>query len=130
MFNHLDRLLVGSASGVLSSRAINTFIFEAWALRLVVQTGIWKPAGLSAALLIRTTYTPPNELPPRADDVGENGLVRYKYRGTDPNHSDNRALREAMIQSLPIAYFVGVDRGGYIPRYLCGSSTKIRFCTT
>jgi putative restriction endonuclease len=82
-----------------------------------VQTGIWKPAGLDAALTIRTTYTPPNVLPPYADDQGTDGLVRYKYRGTDPNHSDNRALRAAMTQGLPLAYFIGIDRGVYVPRY-------------
>jgi putative restriction endonuclease len=86
-------------------------------IRLIVQTGIWKPAGLSAALTIRTTFTPPNQPPPYADDVGDDGLVRHKYRGTDPNFSDNRALRAAMIEGLPLAYFVGVARGIYVPRY-------------
>ena len=117
MFSHLDRLLSNNPSGVLASREINTFSFEGRALPLTVQTGIWKPAGLTAALTIRTTYTPANQLPPYADDVGENGLVRYKYRGTDPDQSDNRALREAMTQRLPLAYFIGVDRGAYAPRY-------------
>ena len=92
-FAHLDRLLRLSPDGGLRSADINTFTFEGRALRLIVQTGIWKPAGLEAALSIRTTFTPPNELPPYEDDLGEDGLVRYKYRGTDPNHSDNRALR-------------------------------------
>jgi hypothetical protein len=78
-----------------------------------VQTGIWKPAGLAAALTIRTTFTPPNQPPPYVDDVGDEVLVRYKYRGTDPNLSDNRALRAAMIQGLPLAYVVGVARGVY-----------------
>jgi putative restriction endonuclease len=34
-----------------------------------------------------------------------------------PNHSDNRALRKAMVDGLPLAYFVGVARGVYVPRY-------------
>ena len=80
-------------------------------MRLIVQTGIWKPAKLTAALTIRTTYTAPDALPPYADDVGDDGLVRYKYRGLDPEHSDNRALREAMSGALPLAYFIGVDPG-------------------
>lgn len=106
MFHHLDRLLTTSPDGSLSSSAINTFTFEDRVLRLVVQTGIWKPAGLDAALTIRTTYTPPNQLPPYADNI-DGGVVHYKYRGTDPNQADNRALREAMVQALPLAYFVG-----------------------
>ncbi len=77
---------------------------------LVVQTGIWKPATLDAALSIRTTFTPPSQLPPYADDLGDDGLVRYKWRGIDPQHSDNRAQRAS-----PLVYFVGVDRSVYVP---------------
>lgn len=117
MFGHLDQLLATSPDGSLRSADVNTFTFQGRALRLIVQTGIWKPAGLDAALTIRTTFTPPDQLPPYADDMGDDGLVRYKYRGTDPNHADNRALREAMVQGLPLAYFIGVDRGVYVPRY-------------
>lgn len=117
MFAHLDRLIVASPDGSLRSEAINTFSFESRPLRLIVQPGIWKPAGLQAALTIRTTYTPPNALPPYVDEIGEDGLVRYKYRGTDPTHPDNKALRAAMLNGSPLAYFVGVDRGVYLPRY-------------
>lgn len=116
MFDHLDRLLVSSPSGSLPSSLINSFTYEGRPLRLIVQSGIWKPAPLDAALTIRTTYTPPNQLPPYADDV-DGGVVHYKYRGTDPNHADNRALRQAMVKGLPLAYFVGVAKGIYVPRY-------------
>ena len=116
MFDHLDKLLAASPDGSLSSSVINAFEFEGRVVRLIVQAGIWKPAGLQAALTIRTTYTPPNQLPPYADDV-EGGVVHYKYRGTDPNHADNRALRQAMVEALPLAYFVGVAKGVYVPRY-------------
>lgn len=116
MFDHLDKLLAASPDGSLSSSVINAFEFEGRVVRLIVQASIWKPAGLQAALTIRTTYTPPNQLPPYADDV-EGGVVHYKYRGTDPNHADNRALRQAMVEALPLAYFVGVAKGVYVPRY-------------
>ena len=117
IFEHLDRLLLTRPDGALASAAINMFTFEGRPIRLIVQSGIWKPADLRAALTIRTTFTPPNQPPPYADDVGNDGLVRYKYRGTDPNHADNRALRAAMSEGLPLAYFVGVARGVYVPRY-------------
>ena len=116
MFDHLDRLLATSPDGSLSSFALNSFEFEAAAIRLTVQTGIWKPAGFDAALTIRTTYTPANQPPPYADNV-EGGVVHYEYRGTDPNHADNRALRQAMVAALPLAYFVGVAKGVYVPSY-------------
>lgn len=116
-FAHLDRLRLRRPDGALRSADINTFTYNGRALKLIVQTGIWKPAGLDAALSIRTTYTPPNELPPYEDDLGSDGLVRYKYRGTDPNHSDNRALREAMRQGSPLIYFVGIASGVYSAHY-------------
>ena len=116
-FNYLDRLRQLTPDGGLRSAAINTFEYRGKRLRLIVQPGIWKPAGMEAALSIRTTYTPPNELPPYEDDLGRDGLVRYKYRGTDPNHSDNRALREAMHQRAPLIYFVGIASGVYSAHY-------------
>jgi putative restriction endonuclease len=117
MFSFLDELVAASSKGTLTSAAINSFEFEERSTRLIVQTGIWKPAALSAALTIRTAFTPPNQPPPYEDDIGPEGMVRYKYRGTDPDQSDNRALRQAMVQQLPLAYFVGVDKGVYIPQY-------------
>jgi putative restriction endonuclease len=117
MFAHLDRLRAANPSETLSSRLINTFVFEDRPVRLIAQTGIWKPASLKAALTIRTTYTPPDALPPYVDAVGDDGFVRYKYRGTDPSQSDNRALRAAMQSGLPLAYSVGVGKGVYFCHY-------------
>jgi putative restriction endonuclease len=116
-FAHLDHLRSAHPDDSLRSADINTFVFDGRATKLIVQTGIWKPAGLEAALSIRTTYTPPSELPPYEDDIGTDGFVRYKYRGTDPNHSDNRALREAMRRRLPLIYFVGIASGVYYAQY-------------
>lgn len=81
------------------------------------QRGIRKPAGFQAALAIRTTYTPPGQLPPYADDIGPDGLQRYKYRGTDPQHPENVALRRAQQLDLPLIWFVGVASGVYEPIY-------------
>jgi putative restriction endonuclease len=116
-FAHLDRLRERHPDGALPSAEINSFSFDGRPLRLIVQTGIWKPAGLTSALSIRTTYTPPTAARPYEDDIGDDGLVRYKYRGMDPEHSDNRALREAMRQQEPLVYFVGVASGIYTAHY-------------
>lgn len=112
VFAHLDRLSNAHPDGIRSAD-INTFTFEGSPLRLVVQPGIWKPAHLSAALTIRTTFTPPGTDAPYADEVGPDGTIRYKWRGTDPDLADNRALREAMIARVPLAYFYAVARGVY-----------------
>lgn len=81
------------------------------------QRGIRKPAVLDEALSIRTTYTPPGATPPYADAIGRDGLQRYKYRGDDPNHPENVALRRAFERQLPLIWFVGVAPGLYEPIY-------------
>lgn len=112
MFAHLERLLALHPEGATSAQ-INHFAVGGEPFKLVVQPGIWKPAGLDAALTIRTTYTAPNQMPPYEDAIAPGGLVKYAYRGTDPRHSDNRALRTAMQQQRPLAYFIGVASGVY-----------------
>jgi putative restriction endonuclease len=117
MFAHLELLARLNPDGALRSADINAFVFQGQPMRLIVQTGIWKPAPLEAALTIRTTYTRPDQRTPYDDDLGADGLLRYKYRGTDPNHSDNRALRTAMAKQSPLAYFIGIASGLYLARF-------------
>src|SRR4051794_21691908 len=112
MFLHLERLMAMHPEGATSAQ-INHFSIAGEPLKLVVQPGIWKPAALDAALTIRTTYTAPNQMPPYEDAIAPGGLVKYAYRGTDPGHSDNRALRAAMQQRRPLAYFIGVAKSVY-----------------
>jgi putative restriction endonuclease len=116
VFAHLDRISAAHPDGIPSS-LVNTFSFEGEPMRLIVQPGIWKPARLSAALTIRTTFTPEGGQAPYQDEVGPDGTVRYKWRGTDPDHADNRALREAMARQVPLVYFCAVARGIYQPIY-------------
>lgn len=112
MFEHLNRLTVQHPEGIPSS-LINEFSYASRAIRLIVQPGIWKPRHLDAALTIRTTFAGSASDMPYKDGIGPDGLLRYKWRGTDPNHADNRSLREAMRTEVPLAYFVGVARGVY-----------------
>lgn len=77
------------------------------------QTGIWFIASRSnAAIAISTAYVPDGRPRPYEDGPGDDGLQRYKWRGTDPNHSDNRYLRRAMERKLPLIWLVGI---GYVP---------------
>ena len=82
------------------------------------QSGIWKPRHLAAALSISTGYYRDEANRPYADDMGRDGLLRYKWRGTDPNHADNRALRAAMTMEVPLIWFYGI---GHRP----GSGTQL-----
>ncbi|WP_447644186.1 HNH endonuclease [Nocardioides zeae] len=81
------------------------------------QQGIWKPSNLDAALSIRTVYRKAGLARPYDDTVGKDGFYRYKMRGDDPNHSDNRALREARRGGLPLIWWLGVEGGGYSALY-------------
>jgi putative restriction endonuclease len=79
------------------------------------QRGIRKPKELTAALSIRTVYTVEGGVRPYEDAVGPDGLLRYKWRGDNPNHAENEALRQAMVRELPLIWFCGVGQGVYRP---------------
>ena len=72
------------------------------------QQGIRKPAGWDAALSFQTVYRAPGAKRPYEDDIGSDGLIRYAWRGEDPDHPENRGLRKAMAERLPLIWFVGV----------------------
>ena len=76
-------------------------------------TGIWKIKALSdSAIAFSTAYVPDGGKRPYEDGEGPDGLQRYKWRGTDHNQSDNRALRRAMERHLPLLWLVGI---GHVP---------------
>lgn len=81
------------------------------------QQGIWKPGALEGALSIRTVYRPEGSDRPYDDAVGADGLYRYKMRGDDPEHYQNRALRTARQEQLPLIWWLGVQGGGYSALY-------------
>ena len=82
-------------------------------------TGIWKIGALSqGAIGISTAYVPDGAQRPYEDEVGPDGFFRYKWRGTDPNQSDNVALRFAMENGLPLVWYQGI---GYAP----GTKTQL-----
>lgn len=100
----------------LTSEEIGEFRFRGEPFRLMdAQRGIRKPAVFRSALSIRTTYRPEGAERPYDDDLGADGLVRYKWRGTDPAHPENRALREAMRLGEPLIWFWGVGVALYKP---------------
>ncbi|MDN5764576.1 MAG: HNH endonuclease [Humibacillus sp.] len=102
----------------LTTDEIKDFRFDGAPLPLMdLQRGIRKPAVLEAALSFRTVYRPEGADRPYEDAVGVDGLIRYKYRGTDPDHPDNRALRVAMNRRLPLIWFFGVGTARYLPTY-------------
>lgn len=96
--------------GIVDGRALNAgFPFEGRLITLKGQTGIWSPAGFSMPISITTSKKGPYDL----DDIGDDGLLTYAYRGTDPMHRDNRGLREAMRTRTPLIYFKEVHGHRY-----------------
>ena len=117
MFAYLEVLTSRSLDGTVTWADLKQFTFNGTSVHLLGPRGIWKPSGLEAALTITTTYTPPNQQPPYADTVGIDGLIRYKYQGESPQNPDNVALRRAMASGAGLAYFIGVAKGVYVPRW-------------
>lgn len=97
---------------------LSTFEYEGQRIPLMDrQRGIRKPAGMAEALAIRTVFTDPSKPPPYEDAIGPDGLQRYKYRGDDPFHPENVALRRAFERQTPLMWFVGIAPGLYDPIY-------------
>lgn len=110
---------------VLPRKALETgFLFKGARVPLIGPAGIFKPA-LLPDMPISITTVPVIEGRPRPydDEVGKDGLLRYRYRGTNPLHPDNAGLKRAMNRQAPLIYLFGVLPGRYIaefPVYIVG----------
>ena len=62
---------------------------------------------------------------PYDDGIGPDNLLRYRYKGMNPQHPDNVGLRFAMHHELPLVYCHSVVPGRYVvmwPVYLVHDS--------
>jgi len=129
-FAQLQRLL--SVRGDLTSADLRSgFEFEGARIPLInPQRGIFKPRQMTHLLSIRTVF-PRSGARVWYDDQrqvhaqiyqGED-VVDYAFMGTDASAADNRWLREAMEDRIPIVYFFGVAPAMYkpiLPTYVVG----------
>jgi putative restriction endonuclease len=91
------------------------FIFEDQRVPLLGPQGIFKPAVLpELPLSITTAPIVEGRDRPYADEFSSGGLLIYRYRGTDPQHRDNVALRVAGQRAVPLIYFFGLVPGEYL----------------
>jgi putative restriction endonuclease len=96
--------------GIFSGVELNEgFPYQGRTITLKGQRGIWFPAGFTVPISISTAINGSYDL----DDIGDDGLLIYAYFGTDPNHRDNRGLREAMRTRTPLIYFKEVHNHRY-----------------
>ncbi|HWV58456.1 MAG TPA: HNH endonuclease [Longimicrobiales bacterium] len=119
VFEHVDRLR-RAGGGVVHARALNEgIVFEGERVPLWnQQKGIFRPRVLrnpGAALSFQTSFKDPYD-----DEIDPaDGRFVYRYRGTDPNHPDNVALRTAGELGRPLLYLVGVEPGVYEAVFPC-----------
>lgn len=90
---------------------------------LISPQGIFKPSQLlEMPLTIRTSFGGPYD-----DSFTSDGLLAYRYRGTDPYHPDNVGLRKTMERGTPLIYFHGIVEGKYLavwPVFVVGDSPE------
>ncbi len=92
---------------------VDGFNFEGIRVPLIGPQGIFKPKILREVPL--SIMTAPEG--PYDDAFGSDGMLRYRYRGTNRNHQDNVGLRLAMERHLPLIYFHGVVPGRYVAEW-------------
>lgn len=113
---------LGTERGETLTRATlaKGFPFRAHRVRLVGPQGIFKPKEITYYPLSITTTT----AGPYKDSFDPNSdFILYNYRGTDPNFHENRRLRDALRDRVPLIYFFGTVPGRYLamfPVYVVG----------
>jgi putative restriction endonuclease len=79
--------------------------------------GIHRPAEMhgQAALTLVTAARRPGKRAPYEDELdAEGGAILYHYRAGDIDQPDNRALRAAYDEQVPLIYFHGLTPGQYL----------------
>ena len=105
----------------------NGFVIDGQRVPLQAPQGIFKPRICKLPLSITTVPIKDDQPRPYDDAFGEDGLLRYRYRGSNPNHPDNVGLREAMRRRVPLIYFHGIVEGKYeaeYPVFIVGDSPE------
>jgi putative restriction endonuclease len=87
------------------------------------QVGIFKPRQCRVPLSILTAPEVPGKERPYDDFERYDGLITYRYRGSDPGHRDNVGLRTALHEHIPLIYLRGLSPGRYcavLPVFIVG----------
>jgi putative restriction endonuclease len=107
------------------------FVFQGGRIPLInPQRGIFKPQQMQFLLSIKTVFPRPGGKV-WYDDQREvhrqifegDETIDYAFMGQDPDAADNRWLREAFENQIPIIYFLGISPGRYqamLPAFISG----------
>lgn len=138
-FQHVRKLC--EVHNDLSARELKPgFLFQGDRIPLInPQRGIFKPQQMRFLLSIRTVYPRPGGKVWYDDqrDVHRqifegDETVEYAFMGRNPDAADNRWLREACENHVPIIYFIGISPGHYdaeLPAFVTAwdpTSLKVR----
>ena len=107
------------------------FLFEGERFPLVnPQRGIFKPRQMHFLLSIKTVFPKPggkvwydDQREVHRQIFESEDTVDYAFMGKDPDAADNRWLREAWENRVPVIYFLGVAPGRYeamLPTFISG----------
>lgn len=86
------------------------FTYRGHQIHLLGPSGIWKPKVFELPISVTTTTRGPYP-----DGFTDDGLLYYRYRGSDPHHRDNEGLRNLMRTRTPFIYFHSIVPGKYVP---------------
>ena len=129
-FQHVQNLQ--QVYGHLTAKELNLgFEFEGDRIPLVNrQRGIFKPKRMRFLLSIRTVFPRPggkvwydDQRKVHSQIYGSNESVDYAFMGNNPHAADNRWLREAFENRIPVIYFLGIAPGRYqatLPTFISG----------
>jgi len=133
-FEHLRRL--GEVHNHLTATELNPgFLFEGERIPLInPQRGIFKPQQMQFLLSIKTVFPKPGGKV-WYDDQREvhrqifdgDDTIEYAFMGRNPNAADNRWLREAFENRIPIIYLLGIAPGRYqamVPVFISGCDAQ------
>ena len=116
-FQFLDDLKKTHGSALPRELLETGFEYLGQRVPLIGASGIWKPAAADLPISFTTVAVKEGRPRPYEDSIRPDGLISYRYRGTDPTHRDNRGLRIAMQLRIPLIYFVGLVPGRYAAEY-------------
>ncbi|HHQ41093.1 MAG TPA: HNH endonuclease [Chromatiales bacterium] len=101
---------VTSEQGTVPRRILQEgFRWQGQRVPVIGPKGIFKPAVMALPLSVTTLPDGPYD-----DSFDDAGLLQYRYRGTDPEHPDNRGLRACMEHRVPLVHFLRVVPGAYL----------------
>ena len=123
-FEHLRRLC--ATKRVIEARELEKgFTFQGERILLHSRArGIFKPRQMRHPLSIKTVLPRRGRRPRYHDQLDVHrpiynsaGTLDYAFMGADPDAPDNRGLREAWENRIPLIYFIGVTAGSYLAEF-------------